>query len=1172
MTSNFDFLSNQFAQLHNYAKEAESLTYSAPRASCFYTRFTLEQAVYWLYDNDAYLKPPYENNLGALIHEQTFKDNLKPGLFPKVRLIHKLGNLAAHSSSKITKKDSLRVVEDLFHFLYWLCRYYSGSPLAPLNKGGTKSGGILFDPTLIPDPKTQQDLSIAQLQELETKLNQASEMRSIAEKRQKQTEEELETLKAEITKLKEQNETVPDNHNYNEADTRRYYIDVLLKEAGWDIDQPEWKEYPVQGMPNDTGNGYVDYVLWGDDGKPLALIEAKRSSVSPKTGKHQAELYAECLEKQFNQRPVIFYSNGYEHWIWDDCTYPPRKIQGFLKKDELERIIFRRSHRKSLNVVIPNKDIAGRCYQREAIRRITETFDQDKKRKALLVMATGTGKTRVAISLVDLLMRGEWVKRVLFLADRTPLLTQAFRNFKKHLPNVTAVDITKNKKDADSANVVLSTYPTMFNCISGNKSSNLQFSPGYFDLVIVDEAHRSIYKKYRALFDYFDSLLVGLTATPRNEIHRDTYGIFDLEAGVPTFAYELNDAIADNYLVPPQGIKVPFKFLRQGINYNQLSEAEREDYEEKFRDEETGEIPDQVNAAAINKWLFNSNTIDQALELLMEKGLKVEGGDRLGKTIIFARNHSHAEFIVERFDQNYPHYKGKFAQVIDSHNSYAQSLLDDFSQPNEEPTIAVSVDMLDTGVDVPEVVNLVFFKPVYSRVKFNQMIGRGTRLCPELFGVEQDKDNFLIFDLCSNFDYFSQDIKESDPKPPESLTAQIFNARLRLNDAIRESNKPEYDQLKDSLLDKLHHHVATMEKGNFLVRRHLPTVEYFSDRTNWNNLNQLPSSSSALGSPSRPPYQGGGQSRIETPLNSPLTQGGLGGIQTLASLPNGLPKENEGSKRFDLLCLKIQLAILKKSRDFIQLRDKVRDLLDRLEEKQTIPMVKQQLPLIEEVREETWWSDVTPSQIESLRVSLRDLIKFIDKKEQNIIVYTNFEDELGEIVEVDVPSQQTGFSREQYHKKVKTYIKNNEDHITIAKLKRNVSLTEADLTALEEMLFTAEEIGGRDRFFEMYGQDISLKLFIRKIVGLDRNAAKEAFSKYLQVTNFSANQIRFVETIIDYLTQNGVMDPGLLYETPFTDLHYEGLDGVFNEDDADLIITTVRSFNETVDEGFGSVA
>ena len=497
------------------------------------------------------------------------------------------------------------------------------------------------------------------------------------------------------------------------------------------------------------------------------------------------------------------------------------------------------------------------------------------------------------------------------------------------------------------------------------------------------------YKKYRALFEYFDSLLVGLTATPRNEVHRDTYRIFDLEAGLPTFAYELQDAIADNYLVPPQGIKVPFKFLRQGIKYSQLSEAEREEYEENFRDEETGELPDKVNAAAINKWLFNINTVDQALEILMEKGLKIEGGDRLGKTIIFARNHSHAEFIVQRFDKNYPHYQGKFAQVIDSHNSYAQSLLDDFYEPNKEPTIAVSVEMLDTGVDVPEVVNLVLFKPVYSRVKFNQMIGRGTRLCPELFGVEQDKEKFFIFDLCSNFDYFDQEIKDSETKLPESLTAQIFKTRLQLNDAIIKNNNPEYAKLRESLLDKLHQHVATMEKDNFLVRRHLKTVEYFGDRTNWNNLNQSPSSSTP----------------VETFHETSLQQTNLAGVETLASLPNGLPKDDPLAKRFDLLCLKIQLAILKKSPDFINLRDKVRHLLDRLEEKQTIPMVKQQLPLIEEVREETWWSDITPSQIESARIHLRDLIKFIDKKEQNI-VYTNFEDELGEIVEVDVPKEE----------------------------------------------------------------------------------------------------------------------------------------------------------------------
>ena len=546
-------------------------------------------------------------------------------------------------------------------------------------------------------------------------------------------------------------------------------------------------------------------------------------------------------------------------------------------------------------------------------------------------MATGTGKTRTAITLTDLLMRANWVKRVLFLADRNSLLTQTLRNFKTHLPTVTPIDLTKDK-NADSANVVLSTYPTMFNRIANGNGNGLQFSPGYFDLVIVDEAHRGIYKKYQALFEYFDSLLVGLTATPRSEVHRDTYRVFDLEAGVPTFAYELQDAIADGYLVPSQGIQVPFKFLRQGVRYDQLSDSEKEEYEEKFRDEETGEVPDRVNAAAINKWLFNKDTVDQALRLLMDKGIKIEGGDRLGKTIIFARNHEHADFIVKRFNINYPKYKGKFAQVIDSHNNYAQSLLDEFSESQKEPTIAVSVDMLDTGVDVPEVVNLVFFKPVYSRVKFNQMIGRGTRLCEDLFGVGQHKEKFFIFDLCSNFDYFNQEIEEKDPKPADSISTKLVKARLELSQVIQQqdadNSQTENQELRQSLLDNLHQHVATMEKQNFLVRKHLPQVEEFSERDRWNSLSDRDTEQIA---------------------------------ESLAHLPNGLPKEDELAKRFDLLCLKLQLAVLKGSSDFIGLRDKVRDILDNLEEKQTIPMVKQQLPLIQQVQEEGWWSDVTPS-------------------------------------------------------------------------------------------------------------------------------------------------------------------------------------------------------------------
>ena len=1124
MASNFDFLQNRYPTLYEHASHAESLVYTAPRASCFYTRFTLEQAVHWLYANDAYLQLPYDNNLGALIHEQTFKDNLNPpSLFQKVRAIHKIGNIAVHDATTVSDRHALDALQELFHFLYWLCRYY-----APDGKAITS---VSFDRALIPqlEQTASQDLSRQQLQELSAQLSQTDEMRRIAEARQQQTQQELETLKAEIAALKQQNQAIPDTHDYNEADTRRYLIDVLLKEAGWDIHQLGWTEVEVQGMPTDSGKGRVDYVIWGDDGKPLALVEAKRTTVDPQRGQRQAELYANCLETQFGQRPLIFYTNGYKTWIWDDANnYPPRQIQGFLKKDELERLIFRRTHRKRLHFLQVNANIVNRSYQTEAIRRITETFDPKKGRKSLLVMATGTGKTRTAIALIDLLMRANWVKRTLFLADRNALLTQAYRAIKTHLPNVTPIDLTKDKA-AETANVVLSTYPTMYNCINRTGEAQRFFGSGHFDLVIVDEAHRSVYKKYRALFEYFDALLVGLTATPRTEVHRDTYEIFDLEPGVPSFAYELSDAIADNYLVPPKGIDVPFKFLRKGVKYEDLSPEEQEQYEEKLIDE-SGDIPASVDAAALNNWLFNTDTVDQALKLLMKRGLKVEGGDRLGKTIIFARNHNHADCIVKRFDKNYPQYGGKFARIIDSHNPYAQSLLDDFSEPDKQPTIAVSVDMLDTGVDVPEVVNLVFFKPVYTPVKFNQMIGRGTRLCPDLFGVGSDKQEFLVFDLCGNFAFFKQEIPEANPKPTESLTTRLVKARLELSQLV--TNSPE---LRDTLLNDLHQHVAAMEPENFLVRPHLQRVEEFSNRERWNQLNA---------------------DDIEVISSS------------LAHLPNSLPTESRLAKEFDLLCLKLQLSVLKQTNDFVKRRDQVRDLLSQLEEKREIPMVKDQLSLIEEVQAEDWWTDVTPWMLDYVRIHLRGLVNFIDRKQQGI-VYTNFSDELMEVTEVDVPIKQTGFSPYQYRKKVEAYIRSNENHIAIAKLKRNVPLTESDLESLEQMLFGAQEIESRERFEEVYGKDVSLKLFIRKLVGLDRNAAKQAFTTYLEGGNFSANQIHFVENIIDYLTQNGVIDPGLLYEPPFTDSHPEGLDGVFRDDDADQIVALVRSFNETVEAEFG---
>lgn len=1123
MTSNFDFLQKDFPKLYDHATHAESLVYSAPRASCFYARFTLEQTVLWLYQNDNYLQLPYDHSLGALIHEQTFKDNLSPGIFPKIRLIHKIGNIAVHQNQAIAPKDSQQLIQELFHLLYWLCRYYSPN--------GKNLGKIPFNPELIPQsaaPGTTEK-SREELQALETKLSQFEEMKRIEEQRREQTEAQLKAALAEIAALKQQNATVSDRHDYNEADTRKYLIDALLLEMGWDLSDPNCREYPVEGMPktvNPSGTGKVDYVLWDNNGLPLAVIEAKRTSKDPKIGQQQAKLYADCLEKKFNQRPIIFYSNGYQTYIWDDKNYPPREIQGFLRKDELQTRIWRRTHQKSLDITPINLDIAGRTYQIEAIKRITETFAR-QHRKSLLVMATGTGKTRTAIALVDLLQRAHWVKRVLFLADRTSLITQAQRAFRKHLPDVTVMNLTQDK-NIQGANIVLSTYPTITNQINKFGTEGRKFGPGHFDLVIIDEAHRSVYKKYRYLFEYFDALLVGLTATPRDKVNRNTYEIFDLEPGNPSFAYELNDAIAEGHLVPPKGIQVDLKFPSIGIQLRELSPEEQEEYEEKFTDPETGELPDRINGAALNQWLFNGDTIDKALEILMEFGLKVDGGDRLGKSIIFARNHHHAEKIRDRFDHNYPHHKGQFAKLIDSHDPYAQSTLDEFSDPQSGVNLAISVDMLDTGVDVPEVVNLVFFKPVFSEVKFNQMVGRGTRLCPDLFALGDDKTEFLIFDLCRNFERHQQELKEADQKPADSLSTKIFKTRLALFQTLEDPG------LKQAIGDRLHEFVRTMEPENFIVRRHLETVQAFSQRDRWEKL---------------------------SPEDEPILE------NTIAHLPHGLPPEKPETRRFDLLCLQISLSIQKQTPNFGALRDKIQTLLNNLITKTNIPMVKAQAPLIEAALTATWWEDVTLPMVENLRVKLRDLIQFIDRTETTVI-HTNFQDELMDIGEVDVPTTQTGFSPYQYRKKVEAYIRKNENHVAIAKLRRNIPLTETDLTALETMLFTTEGLENEALFKEVYEEKAAnLPQFIRSLVGLDRAAAKAAFSEYLEDSLFSANQIRFIEQIIDLLTQQGTMEPRLLYEAPFTDLHSSGLDGLFNDDEAHHIITIIRSFDDTLKHG-----
>ena len=736
--SNFHFIRTTLPAVYADCGRAESYLSSDPAAACFYSRRAIEQLVGHLYDVMG-LPAPYQNDLAARINDSAFKAKVGVGIAQKLNLIRRVGNTAAHEGRPIQPQTALQVLRELFHVVVFAAFRYSTDPQGvPTSKQ--------FDPSLA---AKLAPLSRAELATLAARFRAQDQAhaKALAERDELAAakDAEIAALRAQIATAQAEN-TEPDHHDYSEAETRRLIIDVLLAEAGWPLNQERDREYPVTGMPNTAGKGYVDYVLWGADGLPLAVVEAKRTIKSPQVGQQQARLYADCLEAEFGRRPEIFYTNGYQHWLWDDAAfsgtgqggYAPREVQGFYTRDELELMIQRRQTRLPLPGAPVDPAIVERYYQTRAIKAVGAAFDA-RQREALLVMATGSGKTRTVIALVDQLMKANWVKRVLFLADRTALVNQAVNAFKTHLPGVTTVNLVTEK--ATDGRVYASTYPTIMNLINDVEGGQRRFGPGYFDLIVIDEAHRSVYQKYGAIFEWFDSFLVGLTATPKDEVDHNTYRLFHLEDGIPTDAYGLDEAVGDGFLVPPFGVSVGTKFLRQGITYADLSEEEKDEWDALDWGEDGP--PDAIDSEELNRFLFNEDTVDKVLASLMTDGYKVAGGDRIGKTIIFAKNQAHAEFIEQRFNVQYPEYGGELARVITHQATYAQSLIDAFSQPEKAPHIAISVDMLDTGIDVPDVLNLVFFKMVRSKSKFWQMIGRGTRLRPDLFGPGADKKRFL---------------------------------------------------------------------------------------------------------------------------------------------------------------------------------------------------------------------------------------------------------------------------------------------------------------------------------------------------------------------------------------------------------------------------------------------
>ncbi len=879
----------------------------------------------------------------------------------------------------------------------------------------------------------------------------------------------MKALQEELAALRAQNAAA---HNYvphtrTEEETRRTIIDIDLRAMGWTFDVDCMREVPVIGLPNGSGKGFADYVLYGRDHKPLAVVEAKKTSVSPEAGREQARLYADCLEQMTGQRPLIFYTNGYDTYFWDDLSYPPRQVYSVFSQDDLVRIIRRRTQARGFDTLQINAAITDRAYQKEAIHSVCSAYAA-RRRKALLVMATGTGKTRTVISLVDVLLSQGWMTNVLFLADRTELVRQAKQAFTEHLPNLSTCSLLDRGSGSPTARAIFSTYPTILNAIDEmrTKDGARLFTPGHFDLIVIDEAHRSIFKKYRAIFRYFDALIVGLTATPKTDVDHNTYDFFDMENDMPTFAYEYETALREGYLADYHCMATVLRIPTKGITYEELTPEDREQYEDAF--DEGEELPDVITSGEINRLYFNVDTTRRVISDLMEKGLKIEGGDKLGKTIIFARSHSHAEHIAKEFDLLYPQYRGAFARVIDHTVKNHEKLLNDFRDPAKLPQVAISVDMLDTGIDIHEILNLVFYKSVFSKAKFWQMFGRGTRLCKDLFGAGKDKTVFYIFDYMGNFAFFAQNPKTIDAAAGKSLAERAFGLKIRI---IEELQKAEYQTeelqaFRAALAGEVSAAIGALNALDITAAEEI--------------IARL--------APLIPPTEG-----------------------------------DEGARRLDVILYRMMLArAAHETASYDGAAKTVMKIAARLMEKSGIPAVHAAADMLKEIRTAAFWTHADLPAIERIRAELRALMLYLRTE-----IHTKVINITDEVLSTEVGVRLTkNTALEGYYERANRYVRENENVPALQKLRNNVPLAVEDWAELQRIFW--EEVGSAAEFrvFVPGGvqEEDHLGTFVRSLTGLSEDAARAAFSDFLDTTLYTEEQIAFVRQIMEWVMKNGTMN------------------------------------------------
>ena len=1116
---NFDILKDGWPELAALGGFAESYTHADPASALVKLRLFAENLTKDIY-RDLRLPKPEQPTFVDLLKNDAFTAITPKVVLDKLHALRMHGNKAAHGE-QVRTQHALWLLKEAHDLARWLCIQY----------GEAKAGQLsaFVQPSVPGQTEEKERRQIleklaAQEAQMEALLAELEDARSKASAAEKQA--------AEIKAIAGSAQAVADELNFSEAETRTRLIDSLLASAGWDVGEglnntvQVGKEVELDGQPTATGTGYADYVLWDDNGNPLAVVEAKKAAVDAERGRHQAKLYADSLEKKYGHRPVIFYTNGFDIWIWDDAQdFPPRKLFGFYSKDSLQHLAnYQRLHKKPLDAIKINEQIVDRLYQLEAIKRVSERFTQ-KHRKVLIVQATGTGKTRVAIALTDLLIRAGWVKRVLFLCDRKELRKQAKNAFNDFLSEPTRI-ITSRVKSNASERVFLATYPSMQKVFQS-------FDPGFFDLIIADESHRSVYNVYGDIFHYFDCHQVGLTATPVDFVTRNTFRLFGCEGQLPTANYELEQGVEEGYLTPFEVFEHTTQFLRQGITLDGLSPEQIKELEEQ------GEDPAQYDFASeqIDKIIYNKDTNRAILRNLMENGIKDATGQLLGKSIIFARNHQHAMLMRQLFDEMYPQFAGKFCQVIDNYDPRAEQLIDDFKGEgtNDDLMIAISVDMLDTGIDIPEIVNLVFAKPVKSPVKFWQMIGRGTRLCADLFGPGQHKSVFRIFDHWANFARFEMGYRPAEPTQGKPLAQLVFEERLVLAEtALNKSEVSVFDLIVDLVAQDINA---------------LPE-ESISVREKWKEKRAL----------SRPEvlkaFAPATVARLRQEIAPMMQWRNIRGLGDALAL--------------DLLVARMQFAVLRGSGALADLKI---ELMDRIAALQMhLNPVREKAETIKRVKSDAFWTDVSVADLEYARINLREIMHHRVKGGSQSVP--------PKVVDITEDAGQVQFARRSatlksvdmkaYQQVIEAELKKHfETNPVLKKIRSGEPVSDREIDVLVSLILTQNPDVRRENLEEFFSETaVPLYLAIRTIIGMDPEAVRDKFASFVQkYPKLSAKQTRFLALLQNHIARYGTIEVERLYDAPFTVIDADGPDGVFeNEVDLTDLIRIVRSFGFTADE------